>query len=273
MANDQQEFNEFYKKFEDKGTLSAKEEKRLLILIKAGDKEARIEFIERNMRLVISCVMKFCGPKDPRAMSLISDGTIGLFTAIDKFDISLGFKFSTYAVWWINSKIRKGLNFFSRETVASVSNLKNDFKLAKKALEHDTGRIPTEEEVYEFLGWSISLLRIFKKYNEKRTMIAHNMCDDIPSTDGDPVDISVNAETKEKIANVLHRLKPLEEDIVRRRYGISCDEETLKEISDHYGKSRERIRQIESAALRKLYVLIREGHIPPASLQKEKPGD
>lgn len=269
----QSEFQEYYKKFENFGTLSHAEEKRILRKAQRGDLKAREKFINHNMRLVISCVMKFCGPNDLRVMSLISDGTIGLLRAIRGFDLSLGYKFSTYAVWWIDSFIRKGLKFFEKETVATMKNLKQDFKLARKAIEEDVEYSPSDEEVAEFLGWGSGILKIFQKYNAKRTMIAHNVCNDLSSAVENPVVDAGASEYKDKIDNVLNKLTSIEEDIVRRRYGVGCNEETLKEVAERYGKSRERIRQIETTALRKIFIFLRESSIPDDMLKKEEPSD
>lgn len=270
-SKNQADFQNYCKKFEKFKTLSRLEERKCLWKIKGGDKEARAKFIEHNMRLVISCVMKFCGPNDRRVMSLISDGTVGLIRSISSFDLSRGFKFSTYAVWWIDSFIRKGLRFFEKETVASMTNLRQDYALAKKAIEADVNYSPSDEEIAEFLNWSSSLLTIFQKYNAQRTMIAHNICDDLPSSVGNPIFGASNTEAKDKIDKVLHKLTSLEENIVRRRYGIGCAEETLKEIADCYRKSRERIRQIETNALRKIFILIRENRIPEKMLEEDEP--
>lgn len=268
---DQSEFQEYYKKFENFGTLSHADEKKILRKAQRGNLKAREEFINHNMRLVISCVMKFCGPNDTRVMSLISDGTIGLLRAIRGFDLSLGYKFSTYAVWWIDSFIRKGLKFFEKETVATVKNLKQDFKLAKKAIEEDVGYSPSEEEVAEFLGWSAGILKIFQKYNAKRTLIAHNVCNDLSSAKENPVNDAFASEYKEKVDKILQKLTPIEEEIVRRRYGVGCNEETLKEVAERYGKSRERIRQIETIALRKIFIHWRASDIPEWMLEEDPP--
>jgi RNA polymerase primary sigma factor len=272
---DQSEFQEYYKKFENFKTLSHPEEKKMVRKAQRGDLKAKELFISHNMRLVISCAMKFCGPNDQRVMSLISDGTIGLMRAIKGFDLSKGYKFSTYAVWWIDSFIRKGLKFFEKETVASIKNLKQDFNLAKKAIEEDVRYSPSDEEVAEFLGWTTGILKIFHKYNAKRTMIAHNIADDLVSGAESPIAIASKVENKKKIAKILRKLTPLEEDIIRRRHGIGCKEETLKEISERYGKSRERIRQIEAKASRKIFILWREADIPKDMLgnKKEEPTD
>jgi RNA polymerase primary sigma factor len=270
---DQSDFQEYYKKFENFETLSHAEEKKILRKAQSGNQEAREKFINHNMRLVISCVMKFCGPNDGRVMSLISDGTLGLLRAIKGFDLSLGYKFSTYAVWWIDSFIRKGLKFFEKETVATMRNLKQDFKLAKKAIEDDVGYSPSDAEVAEFLGWGSGILKIFQKYNAKRTMIAHNVCDDLSSAVENPVLDAAASEYKDKIGKVLNRLTPIEEDIARRRYGVGCNEETLKEVAERYGKSRERIRQIETVALRKIFVLWRESDIPSKMLEDPEEED
>ena len=270
-SQDQSDFQVYYKKFESFGTLSHAEEKKILRKAQRGSKKARETFINHNMRLVMSCAMKFCGPNDQRVMSLISDGTLGLLRAIKGFNLDLGYKFSTYAVWWIDSFIRKGLKFFEKETVATIKNLKQDFKLAKKAIEEDVGYSPTEEEVAEFLGWGAGILKLFQKYNAKRTLIAHNVCDNLSSARENPIKDAAMLENKSRIGKCLHRLTSIEEDIVRRRYGMGCNEETLKDVAERYGKSRERIRQIETTALRKIFIFWNESSIPKKMLEEDEP--
>jgi RNA polymerase primary sigma factor len=269
------DFGDFCRMFEGVEVLTPAEEKRLLLRIKKGDQEAKEHFIKANIRLVISRVLRFCSPNDPRTMTLISDGIRGLFTAIDRFKVELGFKFSTYAVCWIESGIRKGLKFFEKETVASLTNMAHAYKTGKRDLTEMLGRSPTDREVAEYLGWSSYKTRVFQKYKEDRAMIAHNLSGEIPAdTQESPISQSVGKEVRESIGRVLKRLTTLEEDVIRRRYGIGCQEQTLADISLVYKKSRERIRQIESTALRKLFILLKESDIPPEMRANppEKPG-
>lgn len=258
------DFGDFCRQFEGVKPLTPKEEKRLLRKIKKGDIEARNLFIKCNIRLVISRVLRFCEPHDPRVMWLISNGVRGLFEAIKRFKIELGFKFSTYAVFWIESGIWKGLAFFEKETVASLTNMTHAYRRGKRDLMEINGETPTDQEIANYLGWSSYKLRTYQKYSEDRSMIAHGFAGELPAPEKEnPPSQVFDIERKERIRKVLKRLTTLEEDIIRRRYGIGCEEQTLADISEIYKKSRERIRQIESNALRKLFILLKESEIPP----------
>lgn len=234
--------------------------------IKAGDLEEQSRFLEANVRLIVSRVKKFCPLGDPRANDLVNEGALGLIRAIEDFEPGKKFKFSTYAVWWIDAHIRKGLKFFKKETVASPNTMRKKYETAEKVLHAATGKFPKPKEVAKYLGWSRDDLRQYEKMGGNQRVIVRGIDEAVPCLDN-PTKRAERRELSEMFASVLHRLSPAEEDIVRRRYGVGMEEETLVQIAAFYGLAKERIRQIESQALRKLYVFIRERDI-----LKEKEG-
>lgn len=150
---DRSEFKEYYAAFKDIPTLSAEEERRILGEVKKGDTEAYNLFIMSNMRLVMSRVGQFCSQDDQRSMDFVCDGTLGLIRAVEQFDLSRNFRFSTYAVWWIDSYIRKAIKFYEKETHATIKALKRKFKRAYEAMEAATGEPPSDEDVAWYLKW------------------------------------------------------------------------------------------------------------------------
>lgn len=226
--------------------------------IKAGDMEEQNRFLSANVRLIVSRVKKFCPLGDPRANDLVNEGALGLIRAIKDFEPGKRFKFSTYAVWWIDAHIRKGLKFFKKETVASPNTMKKKFDTAAKVLRASTGIMPTAAEVAKYLGWTAEELRTYQRIGGNQRSITRGINEALPSKAATPTRSAEKRELTEHISKVLNRLTPAEEDIIRRRYGIGMEEETLVQIADFYGLAKERIRQIESHALRKLYVFMRE---------------
>lgn len=251
-------FPEFCELFREARLLEPDEEQDLIRKIRTGDAAALDLFVFSNMKLVISRALRFCGPKDPRLIDLISDGSIGLVWAIDKFDLSKGFQFSTYAVWWIDSFVRKGLKFFKRETSNPITDLKIHYQRAFDILRAATGQTPTEGEVAKFLQWPRYILRTYQKFTDDRVMVDHGIENTLPDKGKSPIDTVILNESKDRIEAVLHKLSPVHEDIIRRRYGIGYHEETLTDIASFYGLAKERIRQKEADALRELFVLLSE---------------
>jgi len=262
-------FPEFCELFREARLLDQDEERDLIERIHAGDPEALDSFVFANMKLVISRALRFCGSKDPRLMDLISDGSIGLIWAIDRFDLSRGFQFSTYAVWWIDSFVRKGLKFFKKETSSPITDLKTQFQRAFKVIQVATGQTPTEGEVARFLEWPRYVLRTYQKFTDDRTMIDHGIETTLPDKGRSPVETAIFEENRERIEAVLHKLNPVHEDIIRRRYGIGYREETLTDIASFYGLAKERIRQKEAEALRELFVLLTEPKKGKSGPEKE----
>jgi RNA polymerase primary sigma factor len=256
-------FPEFCELFREARLLEPEEEQDLIRRIHDKDEAALDLFVFSNMKLVISRALRFCGPKDPRLIDLISDGSIGLVWAIEKFDLSKGFQFSTYAVWWIDSFIRKGLKFFKKETSNPITDLKTHYQRAFEILRAATRQTPTEEEVARFLNWPRYVLRTYQKCTDDRIMVDHNIENTLPDKSRSPVDTVLLNENKDRVEAVLHKLSPVHEDIIRRRYGIGYSEETLTDIASFYGLAKERIRQKEADALRELFVLLSENKEEP----------
>lgn len=264
------DLSRYYETLRQIPTLSDKEEKELLKKAKKGDKVAYQKFIASNMRLVISRSLRFCARDDPRIMDLISEGTLGLIRAVDQFDCKRGFRFSTYAVWWVESYIRKAIRFFQKETHATVLNLRKKYKTAETIMTAATGEIPTDEEVADYLKWPSHLLAIYRKYADPRVKISHDplILEMAASQESAPDTAPVRRDASKAVGKILAKLTTIEEDILRRHYGIGYPEETYKSIADFYGLAKERIRQIENNALRKLFVLLKEKEIPPDLLEK-----
>jgi RNA polymerase primary sigma factor len=226
--------------------------------IKMGDMEEQDRFLNANVRLIVSRVKKFCPLGDARANDLVNEGALGLIRAIKDFEPGKKFKFSTYAVWWIDAHIRKGLKFFKKETVAAPNTMKKKYETAVKVLYASTGETPEPEEVAKYLRWTPEDLRTFQKVGGNQKVIVRGVNEALPCNNANPTKRAERQELSEKIAGVLNRLTPAEEDIIRRRYGIGTEEETLVQIATFYGLAKERIRQIENHALRKLFVFLRE---------------
>lgn len=229
--------------------------------VKQGDEAERTRFLSANVRLIVSRVKKFCPLTDGRANDLVNEGALGLIRAIKDFDPQKKFKFSTYAVWWIDAHIRKGLKFFKKETVASPNTMKKKYETAEKVLFASTGIVPEPIEIAKYLHWSADDLSTFKKQGGNQRVIVRGVNEALPCPHDNPTKRAEKVELSENISSVLNRLTPAEEDIIRRRYGIGPEEETLVQIATFYGLAKERIRQIENHALRKLFVFIREREI------------
>lgn len=264
-------YDTFKKKFP---ILSDKEQKKLLRRIRRGDREAYHLFINSNMRLVFSRVLRFCAGDDPRAMDLVSEGTLGLMQAIERFDYRRNYRFSTYAVWWIECMIRKAIKFFQKERRATLGNLKRKFDAASHILSAADSRAPSDESVVAYLKWPPSVLDLLKKHRKKDALILHSeIIVSLAESSEEPPDAEpVRADLRQAIDKLLAKLTPIEENIVRGHYGIGCQEETYTSIAAFYGLAKERIRQIENTALRKLFVLLREKDIP-VELFKSPDGD
>ena len=253
------EFREYYEHFKSIPTLKEDEEKALFKRVERGDQEAYEKFINSNIRLVMYRVLRFCSQADPRAMDLVSEGTLGLIKAIDQFDLSRNFRFSTYAVWWIDSFIRRSIRFFSKETITAVQTLSKKFERARKVLSLAVGCQPTDEEIARYLNWPSYLLRMYRTYNEDGTTISHLKDPSASITSGcpEPAYFASKKDMANRINEVLAKLTPEEAYIIRTHFGIGQEEGTYKDIASFFGLSKERIRQTENDALRKLFILLR----------------
>ena len=243
--------------------LSPEEEQELGYLILQGDMEARDKLVQHNLKLVVSIAKRYCGC-GIGFLDLIQEGNIGLITAASKFDVSKGFRFSTYATWWIRQSISNALTSQSRSIriPAHISHLLRKIKKTKTELIQVLGHEPTMAELAAAVGETeekiIDIVEISKAVSsldapvdeDGETCVSDCVGDD--SAD-DPIAnlmVEFNQSLLERIFNTLGRQ---EANVLKMRFGIGYDEaQTLEEVGSHYGVSKERIRQIEIKALRKL---------------------
>ena len=217
--------------------------------------EAIQRFVMHNMRLVLSRVLKFRHQEDRDVMEIVSYGTDGLYRAIELFDLSRGTRFSTYAVHWIESQIRKGLTFVEGQKPPRLKKLTSSFKKAEKEITNETGVRPTNEAVADRLNWGRKTLHVFQTSGISNIPIETFDAEDeshLPI----PEDV-VKRELTTALHNCMGILEPFEEDIIRRHYGLGYPEETLQRLANVYGVTKERIRQIENEGLHKLYMELR----------------
>lgn len=217
--------------------------------------EAIKRFVMHNMRLVLSRVLKFRHQEDRDVMEIVSYGTDGLYRAIELFDLSRGTRFSTYAVHWIESQIRKGLTFVEGQKPPRLKKLTSAFKKAQKDLTSEKGVRPTNEDVAERLNWGRTTLHVFQTSGISNVPIETFDAED-ESCPPIPEDV-VKRELVKALHDNMGILEPFEEDIIRRHYGLGYPEETLQRLANNYGVTKERIRQIENGGLHKLYMELR----------------
>lgn len=241
--------------------LSREEEEKLLLKVKAGDLEAKNKLILCNLRLVISVAKNYMN-KGMNFIDLISEGNFGLIRAIDKFDIEKGFRFSTYAVWWIKQSITKAVMNKGREI--RIPSYKYDLlnKINKLIVEEmmNTGDYPSNELIGEKLGLTpekVSNIMIeFQEVISLNAAVGDNIyLEDILLNENSETlenDI-INGIDREKVYEILNNLEEREKDILSRRYGLNgYDIHTLEQIGEAFNITRERVRQIEKKTLTKL---------------------
>ncbi len=243
--------------------LSAEEEIKLAERMKNGDEAAKNRLIEANLRLVVSIAKKYVR-RGMQFLDLIQEGNMGLIKAVEKFDYTKGFKFSTYATWWVRQAITRALADQARtiripvHMVETISRVKK----AQSQLLHENGCEPTDDEVAEFLGMSVEkvreIIRISQDPVSLETPIGEeedsHLGDFIPDEDAPaPADEACNSMLKQMLGEVLDTLSDREKRVIILRYGlIDGRQRTLEEVGQEFQVTRERIRQIETKALRKL---------------------
>lgn len=244
--------------------LTEEEEKKLAQRIQEGDTAAMKRLAEANLRLVVSIAKRYAG-RGMQLSDLIQEGNLGLMKAVEKFDYTKGFKFSTYATWWIRQSITRAVADQARTIRLPVHMVEtiNKHIRVQRALTQELGREPTPEELAEKLGISIEKVIEVKKIVQDPVSIDSPVgTDDKDSLLGDfiedhnslpPSESAAQQLLKEQLLEVLHKLPPREEKVLRMRYGIDDGKpKTLEEVGKAFNVTRERIRQIEAKALRKL---------------------
>lgn len=244
--------------------LSSDEEIDLAKRMAEGDQAAKAKLSESNLRLVVSIAKRYVSRSNMQFLDLIQEGNIGLLKAVEKFDFTKGFRFSTYATWWIRQSITRAIADQARTIRVPVHMVETINKLARiqRQLTLELNREPSEEELAQKMGTSVEKIREIYKISQEPVSLETPIGEEDDSHLGDfikdesnmsPEEYATNEMLKDEISDVLLTLTEREEKVIRLRFGLEDGKSrTLEEVGQLFGVTRERIRQIEAKALRKL---------------------